>query len=133
MRTQVLTPRYVKAVPSSMDEGILYISSYGSAIHKCCCGCGNEVVTPLGPAQWHITKQGDTVTLRPSVGSWNLPCQSHYHITNNRIEWLPKFSPAQIAANQRSDNAAKHAHYDAKRRVGLWTKLWNWLRKLLGI
>ena len=40
MRTEVLTPRYVKAVPSSMDEGIFYISSYGSALHKCCCGCG---------------------------------------------------------------------------------------------
>ena len=88
MKLQSITPRYVKAVPSSMEEGILYISSYGSAIHRCFCGCGSVVVTPLGPAQWHIAKEGETVTLRPSIGSWNLPCQSHYFITSNKVEWL---------------------------------------------
>ena len=131
MKLQSITPRYVKAVPSSTEEGVLYISSYGSAIHRCCCGCGSEVVTPLGPAQWHITKQGEAVTLRPSVGSWNLPCQSHYLITRNKIEWLAKFSPELIAANQRSDNAARQAQYNAP-KIGFWKGFWNWLKKLLG-
>lgn len=129
MKQHSITPRYVKAVPSSLEEGVLYISSYGSAIHSCCCGCGSEVVTPLGPAQWHLTREDDTVTLRPSVGSWNLPCQSHYLITRNRVEWAAKFSPEQIAANQRADNAAKHAHYDAP-KIGFWKKLWNKLKNI---
>ena len=132
MRLQSITPRYVKAVPSSMEEGILYISSYGSAIHRCCCGCGSEVVTPLGPAQWHIIKDGEAATLRPSVGSWNLPCQSHYLITRNKVEWLAKFSPKQIATNQLNDNAAKHAQYDSP-NVKFWKRVWKWLKTLLGI
>ena len=132
MKLQSITPRYVKAVPSSLEEGVLYISSYGSAIHSCCCGCGSEVVTPLGPAQWQLTKERYTVTLRPSVGSWNLPCQSHYLITRNKVEWAAKFSPEQIAANQRADNAAKHAHYDVP-KAGFWKGIRNWLKKLLGM
>lgn len=129
MKLQNIRPQYVKAVPSLMEEGVLYISSYGSAIHKCCCGCGSEVVTPLGPAQWEITKVGETVTLRPSVGSWNLPCQSHYLITRNKVEWHAKFSPEQIAANQLSDDAARHAHYDAP--LGFWKRLWKQLARSL--
>lgn len=29
-----------------------------------------------------------SVTLRPSVGSFNLPCKSHYYITDDKVEWL---------------------------------------------
>ena len=132
MKLQSIMPRYVKAVPSSMEEGVLYISSYGSAIHSCCCGCGCEVVTPLGPAQWHITTEEGAVTLRPSVGSWNLPCQSHYLITHNKVEWAAKFSPEEIAANRRADDAARHAHYDAQ-EIGFWKKLWVRIKLYFGI
>ena len=57
MRTAFLTPAYVKFVPEPLDDGTLYISEYGTAVHKCCCGCGSEVVTPLGPTDWKLGKE----------------------------------------------------------------------------
>lgn len=42
-----LRPEYVEFTPDDPAEGVLYISEeYETAIHKCPCGCGNEVVTP---------------------------------------------------------------------------------------
>ena len=47
--------RFVEFIPDQIEEGILYISiEYCTAIHKCICGCGNEVVTPLSPTDWEL-------------------------------------------------------------------------------
>lgn len=35
-----------------------------------------------------LTERLSGVTMRPSVGSFNLPCKSHYYITDNKVEWL---------------------------------------------
>ena len=71
-----------------IEEGILYISvEYCTAIHKCVCGCGNEVVTPLSPTDWEIIFDGKTVSLDPSIGNWNFDCKSHYWIIKNRIRF----------------------------------------------
>jgi len=79
--------QFVEYVPDVIEEGILYISlPYATAIHKCICGCGNEVVTPLSPKDWQLTFDGKAVSLSPSIGNWNFACQSHYWIRNNRIE-----------------------------------------------
>ena len=86
MKYDVLEPRFVKAVPRDLEPGVLYVSmEYGTVVHSCCCGCGFEVVTPLTPTDWRLTFDGESVSLWPSVGSWNLPCQSHYVIENNRV------------------------------------------------
>lgn len=37
---------------------------------------------------WTLTERLSGVTIRPSVGSFNLPCKSHYYITDNKVEWL---------------------------------------------
>ena len=53
-------------IPEIIEEGILYISiPFETVIHKCCCGCGNEVVTPLSPSQWKLTFDGVSITLDP--------------------------------------------------------------------
>jgi hypothetical protein len=80
--------KFVDSVPEPCNKGVLYISiSFNTAIHLCACGCGMEVVTPLKKDGWRFTYDGDTVTLRPSIGNWELPCRSHYFITDNKIEW----------------------------------------------
>ena len=94
MKITELKPKYVDFIPSvaDMKEGVLYISKpYKTTSHLCACGCGNQVVLPFGDKDnmfWTLTESDKGVTIRPSVGSFNLPCKSHYFITGNKIEWL---------------------------------------------
>ena len=89
--------QFVEFIPDDIQEGILYISiPYATVIHKCACGCGNEVVTPLSPEDWQFTFDGKTVSLYPSIGSRNLMCKSHYWITQNQIEYEKNYHPNSI-------------------------------------
>ena len=107
-RTTKLTHRFVKSVPETLEDGVLYVSvEYATAIHKCCCGCGKEVVTPLSPRDWKLIFDGETISLYPSIGNWSFPCQSHYWITNNQAEWAVKWSKRQIAAVRKKDQQGK--------------------------
>jgi len=90
-RLQRLRPQPVDEIPEALDTGILYISLvYATAMHLCACGCGVEVVTPLGRPGWSLTYDG-TASLHPSVGNGNFPCRSHYYVTQNSVEWLRPF------------------------------------------
>ena len=101
-----LTPEFVDSFPAEMASGILYVSiAYRTTGHLCCCGCGNEVIAPLAPAQWALTYDGHNVSLAPSIGNWSLECQSHYVIRRNRVLWRPNFTPKEIADNRANDRA----------------------------
>ena len=79
---------FVRFVPEVLSEGVLYVSiPFRTVIHKCCCGCGSEVVTPLGPSGWELTLDGESVSLSPSIGLWALDCKSHYWIRGNEVVW----------------------------------------------
>lgn len=79
-----IEPVYVELIPGELKPGKLYISKkYNIAIHLCLCGCGEQVVTPLGDTGWSLSEKGDKVSLSPSIGNYNFPCKSHYIITNN--------------------------------------------------
>lgn len=119
IRHHVLEPRFVVSIPKDLDPGVLYVSmEYGTVVHSCCCGCGQEVVTPLTPTDWHLGYDGEGVTLRPSVGNWNLPCQSHYVITRNRVIESGRWSQARIEAERRRDRQAKADYYRSKAEGG---------------
>lgn len=84
-----IEPIFVTYIPDNIEVGKLYISlEYAIAIHKCCCGCGQEVVTPLDLKGWRLTQKKKTVSLLPSIGNWKYECQSHYFIKHNKIVWL---------------------------------------------
>lgn len=123
---------FVEFVPKRVETGVLYVSrKYKTASHLCCCGCGNKVVTPLKPGGWQLTMQRGSVTLYPSIGSWSLPCQSHYFIRGNRIVWAPEWSKSEIEEGRRSDQFARERHFDAQpERESVWTTLLRWLSKL---
>jgi hypothetical protein len=110
--------KFVEFIPDTLEEGILYITlEYATALHKCACGCGNEVVTPLTPKDWKLIFDGKTVSLYPSIGNWRFPCRSHYWIENNQIidanRWpfttmIPeKKEEEQSSVKQKSKNKRK--------------------------
>ena len=108
-----LKHQFVEFIPEELEQGTLYISiRFATASHLCCCGCGNIVVTPIRPTDWKIIFDGKTVSLHPSIGNWSFPCQSHYWIRNNRIDWAPKWSREEIERGRRHDGFAKDDYFD---------------------
>lgn len=106
-RINSLVPEFIDSVPmpAEMARGVLYISMrYSSASHKCACGCGQEVVTPLSITGWTLQFNG-SVSLNPSIGNQEFPCRSHYWIRSDRIQWLPDFTVAQVQVARRSHAA----------------------------
>lgn len=114
MRQSSITPRFVETIPDHLKDGILYISErYSTAIHTCCCGCGEEVVTPLSPADWQLHRRGSTVSLSPSIGNWSYACRSHYWIRNNQVLWAGAISERDVARVKACDKSAIEAHVEA--------------------
>lgn len=108
-RLDAIRGELVESFPQPMQPGILYVSiPYGTCGHLCCCGCGEEVVTPLSPARWAITYDGESVSLRPSIGNWGLACRSHYWIRSGRVQWSREFNKKEISTNRAQDTAALH-------------------------
>jgi len=45
-----LRHEFVEHIPQKLVDEVIYISvTFATVAHKCCCGCGHEVVTPLAP------------------------------------------------------------------------------------
>lgn len=109
-------PEFIENIPEPMDmePGVLYISiPFAIISHLCPCGCKNEIVTKLSPIRWKLTFDGETITLNPSIGNWDLPCQSHYWITKNEIEWAGKWSKERIERGRKENlkNLKKKSGY----------------------
>lgn len=111
----MLTPEFVEFVPADLVDGRLYISMmYATAVHRCCCGCGQKVVTPLSPTDWQLLYDGECVSLTPSIGNWSFPCRSHYWIRRSCITWAYQWSQEQIDAGRAYDRAAKDHHFKSQ-------------------
>lgn len=106
-RVQALEHEFVETLPPQLHPGVLYISgTHNTVAHLCCCGCGTEVITPLGPSGWTLRYDG-SASLTPSVGNGALPCRSHYVIDHNAVHWHAPMTRAQHATAKISDaNAA---------------------------
>lgn len=112
-----ISHQFVEFIPERLDEGVLYISKrYGTAVHKCCCGCGEEVVTPLNPADWSLRMDGNVITLSPSIGNWSYACQSHYWIRRSKVVWAGQMSQQRIEKGRALERATKQAYFEAVNR-----------------
>lgn len=88
---------FVPRIPVELEDGVLYIClPCNVVIHKCACGCGEKVVTPIDPKGWVLTYDGDTVSLTPSIGNWSYKCKSHYFIHRNIVEWARQWSDEEV-------------------------------------
>lgn len=139
MRRSSITPLLVDIIPDRLEDGTLYICErYKTAAHKCCCGCGEEVITPLTPADWAIRREGNAVSLTPSIGNWSFACKSHYWISCNQVVWAGRLSSRQIDQVKARDKADKNAYIAAINRqkeqhaipLSLFAKIWQTLKKL---
>lgn len=109
---KTLQHRFVEFMPSVLEEGILYVSiEYSVAVHKCVCGCGNKVVTPLSPTDWKLSYNGETISLTPSIGNWQFECESHYWIINNTVKHARKWSKTQIEEGRNVDIKKKKKYF----------------------
>lgn len=123
----------VHFMPEQLEPGVIYVSEeFEIAGHLCACGCGNKVMTPLGPTEWAFEELDGKASLYPSIGSWQLPCQSHYWIAKGIITWAEKLTPAQIAAGRRAEEERRNAYYGSlERRHGrAHRRFWRWLKRL---
>lgn len=143
-RVSSLRHEFVEFIPTEVRNETLYVSFvHAVTVHKCCCGCGNEVIAPLSPTDWELTFDGDTVSLFPSIGNWEFRCQSHYWIRKSAVYWDRSWSSKEIAAGRARDAFAKDRHYSAApspigvdrqtatdRHAELWRRirnLWHWV------
>lgn len=109
--------KFVEFIPDAIEDGVLYISiEYCTAIHKCVCGCGNEVVTPLSPTDWEITFNGKTVSLSPSIGNWNFACKSHYWIIKNQIRLARRWKEWEIKDGRKEDSGNKKKYFSKRKK-----------------
>lgn len=141
-KVTTLTHEFVEFIPDTLEEGRLYVSiAYATVVHKCCCGCGKEVVTPLSPTDWKLIFDGQTISVDPSIGNWSFPCQSHYWIRNNGVRWAAQWSKKRVDAGRAHDRRAKQREFasldlvaasslkDAPRhkpRRSFWTVIKHW-------
>lgn len=146
-RLNSIEHQFVEFVPSELEEGIIYMSiAYTTAVHKCCCGCGNKVVTPITPTDWKLVFDGKTISLTPSIGNWSFPCRSHYWIKRNKIQWAEDWSDEQVDAGRKREEAATQRYYKAvypltvempaternqKPKFGFWQIIKQWWSNLI--
>lgn len=115
MRASRIEHQFVEEIPRQIQGGILYISTtYATAMHRCACGCGAEVVTPLSPTDWSLIFDGETVSLTPSIGNWAFPCRSHYWIDRGEVVWAGDMSDRAIELGRARNRKVKAVYYDIK-------------------
>lgn len=141
-RTAKFDVQHVEMMPKELESGILYVSErFGTAAHLCACGCGTKIRTPLAPTEWRLRETPYGPTLRPSIGNWQIPCRTHYLITNGRVEWAGSMSEAEVRAGRRAEHVQRTQYLERKyapapkvepqpsitepvvRRKGFWARL----------
>jgi hypothetical protein len=109
---------HVEYVPKEIDAATLYVSErFQVAVHLCACGCGEKVVTPLGPTEWLFTEKEGEPNLSPSIGNWQIPCRSHYWIRNGEIQWSYQWTDAEIKQGREKEQERREAYFDRKAKT----------------
>lgn len=112
-RLDRVSHRFVEFIPEQLEPATVYVSiAYATAVHLCCCGCRQEVVTPISKIGWTLSFDGESISLDPSIGNWSLPCKSHYWIRNNRVRWAPAWSKERIEAGRTREAEARTLYFN---------------------
>lgn len=128
MKNKPIKHEFVAAIPEEIDQDTVYISiDFATAVHRCQCGCGLEVITPLSPSDWKLIYDGVSVSLHPSIGNWSFPCRSHYWIRDGGVQWAGDMPNQQISTIRQTDRRKKAA---AVERPVWYRRAWSYLHRL---
>lgn len=129
-----LEHKFVDFIPMELMEETLYISMQNEIIaHKCCCGCGEKVFTPLTPIGWKMLFDGETISIDPSIGNWGLQCNSHYWIKDSEVLWSTKWSTEQINFCRKEEEETRTNFYEKRndlQKQSVWSQLLKWIKKV---
>ncbi|WAC45210.1 DUF6527 family protein [Pseudomonas sp. SL4(2022)] len=115
MTIRRLAPQFVAQFPERLVPGELYLAmEFATAVHLCACGCGYKVITPFSPTDWQMSFDGESVSLKPSIGNWSFRCRSHYWVRSGRVVWAGDMSQEAINAVRNRDIRAKALHQTAR-------------------
>lgn len=125
IQVKAFSVQFVEYMPEEINQGELYISmKYSVVIHLCTCGCGEKVVTPLSPDDWQLKYDGEAISLYPSIGNWDFPCQSHYWIINNKVLNVERWDK-QESTYRRKSIVSKNVTENVKSKVSKKEKGWK--------
>ena len=99
IKTVEIRPEYVINIPAELEENVIYISKeYSGSAHNCLCGCKSRIFLPINQPDhsfelfrtygWNLIENQKGISFTPSIGNYNLPCKSHYIITNNKANFV---------------------------------------------
>jgi hypothetical protein len=127
-----MTHQFVDYIPDALEQGVLYIAlEFGAVMHLCADGCGERISTPLHPAQWTLTYDGDAISLSPSVGSGS-NCGSHYWIRNGQVRWSQPMTQGQFKRGRERDRADAQRYYKPDTPTGEERETHDgWLERML--
>ena len=115
---------FVETIPETLEANTVYVSiPFATAVHRCMCGCGAEVVTPLSPHGWELTFDGVSISLHPSIGNWGFACHSHYWVRRNKVVWAPRWSPSRIDGELSRDPNGEPPLGFLRRARSWWARL----------
>lgn len=121
-------------MPKELEPGVLYVAEeFDVAGHLCACDCGSKVMTPLGPTEWSFVDSTEGPSLEPSIGSWQLPCKSHYWIIAGEVRWSGQWSQAQVERGRRAEEERRQAYYESRMapaKRGRLARLWRWMKNI---
>ncbi len=115
---KTLQHKFVDFIPIQLEENILYVTmQYKTVVHLCPCGCGNKVITPITPTDWKLSFDGQSISLNPSIGSWNFPCRSHYWIIENQVVPSSSWTNKMIQEGREEDAKRKEDYFEQRRKL----------------
>ncbi|WCO01319.1 DUF6527 family protein [Psychroserpens ponticola] len=125
----------VHFLPKELKDGFLYVSEeFGIAGHLCPCGCKNKIITPLDPSEWSFEETNNKPTLYPSIGNWQLPCRSHYWITDGIIEWSYDWSEEEIIAGREAEERKRTEYFKGfeskQTKKSIFRRILDWFSNL---
>lgn len=110
-------------IPEVLEEGKVYLApQHCACLHLCACGCGEEVSTPISKTEFSYSIDNGLISLSPSIGNHDFPCNSHYFIKDGRVRWSYRMDLEEIEAGRTYDRKlkAEYLRPTLTRRISRW-------------
>ncbi len=119
-RRNSYTHQFAEFVPGKLMDGVLYVSvQYCTTVHKCMCGRSYEVTTPLSPAHWKLSFDGEHISLCRSIGNCSFPCEANFGLEGGTVKWGAIWRRAKVAAGRAATKRSRQRTLDGDDARGI--------------